>query len=281
MTDTYGSTDKILGLLKRFGVSGTEGKAYLALLRDHPATGYEIAARGKVPRSAIYGCLRKLEDAGLIVGLPGKPSRYLPKPASQLVRQFEGRMAHDLQQLEEALQEYGALGEETPTWSIRGFEAISAEVERLIRASRHSLYLSLWESDAQLFENALQDAIARGVDVLLFSFTPLPHFSCDRLSYELDEKALEQHWPRRILLLSDRKHLFTGERSGGQEDSATYSAEQSLREMALANLVLDVTLYGQRHQLDVSPIVTRLTPPLAPIDDWIQKGNSSRSFPKD
>ena len=270
MTESFGSTDKILGLLKRFGISGSEGKAYLALLRENPATGYEIASRGKVPRSAIYGCLKKLEDAGLIVGLPGKPARYLPKSPAQVVKQFEGRLAHDLKQLEESLVEYGSLREDAPTWSIRGFEAISAEIERMINDAEEALYMSVWEEDAERFANAIRNAISRGVDVVLFSFTRVPEFACPTLSYGIDSAELQNHWPKRITVLADRTQLFTGDRAGAQEDSATYSEEPSLREMALANLVLDVTLFGQRQGQDVSPIVTRLTPPLAPIDELVK-----------
>ena len=66
--------DRIVAIMKRFGYTGSDARTYIALLQQHPATGYELAARGGVPRSAIYGVLKRLEHAGLVNMLPGKPA---------------------------------------------------------------------------------------------------------------------------------------------------------------------------------------------------------------
>jgi hypothetical protein len=42
-----------------------------------------------------------------------------------------------------------------------------------------------------------------------------------------------------------------------------------LVEMAIANLVLDITLFSQREGIDVSDTVERLTQRLAPIDQLL------------
>lgn len=261
------STDAILQLLKSFGVSGTEGKAYLALLRDSPATGYEIASRGDVPRSAIYSCLKRLEAAGLVIGLPGKPSRYIPKPPKQVIKEFEARAQRDLRLLEEALEGHAAFDVQPPTWTLRKEESINAELERLIEGAESTLFLSLWQGDAELLRHSIEGALERGVQVILFSFTAIDGFSCPVLSYEIDPRELETYWPRRILLLADKRQLLTGTRTGGDEESATYSEEPALTQMALANMVLDITLYGERHKTDISALLEQLTPPLAPIDE--------------
>ena len=164
--------------------------------------------------------------------------------------------------------EYGALREDAPTWSIRGFEAISAEIERIINDAEEALYMSIWEEDAERFAEAIRGAIARGVDVVLFSFTRLPEFPCPTLSYGIDSAELQTHWPKRVTVLADRTQLFTGDRAVPRR-TVPPTVRNPPAEMALANLVLDVTLYGQRKGQDVSPIVTRLTPPLAPIDELV------------
>ena len=52
-----------------------------------------------------------------------------------------------------------------------GFEAISAEIERIINDAEGALHV-IWK-DAERFAEAIRGAIAR-VDVVLFSFTRLP-----------------------------------------------------------------------------------------------------------
>ena len=55
------STDRALELLKDAGLSGYEGKAYLALLAaGEPLNGYEVAKASGVPRSTVYETLGKL-----------------------------------------------------------------------------------------------------------------------------------------------------------------------------------------------------------------------------
>ena len=267
------STEAILQLLKSFGVSGTEGKAYLALLRDNPATGYDIAARGDVPRSAIYGCLKRLEATGLVIGLPGKPARYIPKAPKQVIKEFEARTQRDLRLLEEALEGYASIDAQAPTWTLRKEETINSELERLIEQAQSTLFISLWKEDAELLRLPIEAAVKRGVQVILFSFTAIEGFSCPVLSYGIEPKELETHWPRRISLLSDKTHLLTGTRTGGEDESATYSEEAALTQMALANMVLDITLYGERHKEDISELLSLLTPPLAPIDELTSSSN--------
>ena len=52
--------DQIVAVMKRFGYTGSDARTYIALLQTNPATGYELASRGGIPRSAIYGVLKRL-----------------------------------------------------------------------------------------------------------------------------------------------------------------------------------------------------------------------------
>jgi hypothetical protein len=45
--------------------------------------------------------------------------------------------------------------------------------------------------------------------------------------------------------------------------------EEALVEMALSNLILDITLYGERRGVDTRDVVTLLTAHMAPVDDLL------------
>ena len=49
------------------------------------------------------------------------------------------------------------------------------------------------------------------------------------------------------------------------------SDEAVLVETVIGNLVLDITLYGERNQVDTSDVVARMTSRLAPIDTLINE----------
>src|SRR5579859_3223304 len=88
--------DDILDALTALGFSMNEARAYRGLLVESPATGYEIAQRASIPRSAIYAVLKRLEDAGLVARVEENPARYAPLPPTDrlgvLRRRFEGSL---------------------------------------------------------------------------------------------------------------------------------------------------------------------------------------------
>ena len=49
---------ELISQLAKFGFTQNEAKAYLTLLKQSPATGYEVSQHSGVPRSAIYEILR-------------------------------------------------------------------------------------------------------------------------------------------------------------------------------------------------------------------------------
>ena len=60
---------------------------------------------------------------------------------------------------------------------------------------------------------------------------------------------------------------------GGVEDTeesqALVSEEAAVVEMAISNLVLDITLLGQCKGMDVSEVITGLTEYLAPLEEMV------------
>ena len=263
--------DRVIAVMKRFGYTGTDARTYIAILRHNPATGYELAARGGVPRSAIYGVLKRLEQAGLVNAVPGKPARYIPLPPDRLIEHLESRFARDIDDFREAVSTVATPDVKALTWNVSGYEAQLAEAERLIEGAQESIVCSLWHKEALRLQPAIARAIERGIDVTAFSFTRLPESFGDVLSYGIEESQLSEHWSRRLVFVADRRQLLVGEADGRQLDRAVVSGEVVLIEMAIANLVLDITLYAERQGIDVTDMVTKLTHRLAPIDDLIQR----------
>ena len=70
--------EDLLAKLSKLGFTNYEARAYLGLLRNNPATGYEISHQADVPRSVIYSILRKLEAMGVVISIHEKPRRYIP-----------------------------------------------------------------------------------------------------------------------------------------------------------------------------------------------------------
>src|SRR4030095_489679 len=86
------------------GSSRNESRAYAALLQESPATGYEIGVRAQIPRSAVYGVLRRLVKAGAARSIPVSPERFPPAPAEDLLQLLRKRFDTSAEQLEDAIR---------------------------------------------------------------------------------------------------------------------------------------------------------------------------------
>ena len=268
---------RVVAALKELGLTATEGKAYVALLKSHPATGYELAARSQVPRSAIYGVLKKLEAVGLINAIQQKPAKFVPLPPQRLVELLESRFQQHLESLEGALEQFDVAAPDTVTWTFVGYAQMLEQARALIARAETALYASLWRREALELEGPLRAAAESGIEVVLFSFNRLPEGIGRTFAYGIPEDELESFWVHKIILIGDRQHLLVGGAEPTEENRSVVTEESPLIEVATSNLVLDLTLYGQRTGVDVASIVYGLTRPLAPVDELLAKHRGSNS----
>lgn len=259
----------MIGAMQTLGFNANEARAWVGLVKAHPATGYELAARTSVPRSAIYGVLKRLEASGLVHKVGDQPARFAPLPAERLLDLLETRFTRDLGTLRDALEELHIPHASAATWSVEGYDSILSEARTLIRRSERSVHASLWRREAVLLAPVIGEAVARGVDVLCFSFTDLPEGIGQVLSYGIPEPDLEPHWPHRLTLVADGRRALVGGGEPSKDTRAVVTDERPLVETAVSNLVLDVTLYGQRRGEDVGAVIEGLTRYLAPIDELL------------
>lgn len=261
--------EQVVVAMRQLGFTVNDGRVYVALLKHQPATGYELAARSGVPRSAIYTILRRLQGLGLVNSIQDKPARYLPLAPERLLALLEARFGRHRKQLQGALEQIADRAADASTWTVQGYAAMLEQAERLVASARTSVFASLWGREAKALEAALTEARHRGVDVVLFSFTPVDETLGRVLSYGLSEQDLGAHWQHRIILIADLRRLLVGGAEETEENRAVVTDEPALVEMAVSNLVLDITLLGERTGQKTADVVSRLTARMAPVDELL------------
>ena len=76
----------VLEAMARLGFTEYEAKTYLSLLKNSPATGYQISKNTGIPRSMVYEALGRLSNKDAVMSLPqGDTTRYAPVPANVLL----------------------------------------------------------------------------------------------------------------------------------------------------------------------------------------------------
>jgi len=270
---TRGVEERIVEAMKQLGFTATDAKAYVALLKSHPATGYELATRSGVPRSAVYNVLKRLESLGLINAVNEKPARYVPLPPSRLYELLDTRFARNLDSLKQSIDRLSDKPDEAVTWTVVGYDAMLEQAEQLCAQAERSIHASLWGREAGRLTTQLERAVEKGVDVTLFSFTPLPAVG-RTFSYGIDPTELAQHWEHRIILLVDRSRLLVGQAVDNEDNRAVVTDEPALLSMAVSNLVLDLTLAAQRLGVETADVIEALTEDLAPVETLLEDAST-------
>jgi len=257
--------------LCQLGFNRSQVRLYLALLKQFPATGYELAARSGVPRAAIYHTLQELEKEGLVSKVQESPARYQPLEPERLLQMLKLRFQKHFTELEEGLKNIARPAAPAGTWNVIGYDQLIEQARVLIAGCRRSVHLSLWRREADQLADTLRQAQAEGREVVLFSFNPLPADCGRSFTYDIPEQKLEKHWPHKIILIADLEQALMGGAEKSTENRAVLTREPALVEMAISNLVLDLTLWGQRHGQDTSAVISGMTRFLAPIEDLAKK----------
>jgi len=261
---------RVIESMKELGFTASEARIYLSLLKKPGSTGYEIASLSGVPRSAIYNVLKKLEVGGLVNSSPDKPTKWTPIPTDRLYELMEGRFTSSLDSLRKSLKKVVTPSDSSFLWQVQGYQPMLDHAQSLISKAETLLVASLWKTEADQLRTGFEKAASRGVEIVLFSFTPLPDLGTT-FSYDVDQESLESHWPRKIILVADSQWALIGHTEETPENRGVFTRDEAIVEMATNNLILDITLYGQRKKIDTSKVVSKLLRNMAPLDEMLAR----------
>ncbi|MDH4379111.1 MAG: helix-turn-helix domain-containing protein [Vampirovibrionales bacterium] len=201
--------DELIHHLKELGFNSYESKVYLALLKNYPATGYEVSKESGVPQARAYDTLKTLENRGVVIANAGKPITYLPISPKDLLSQWERSFNHSLDFLKESLP---TLSQETvePILNIRGEAACNLHIESMINRAKRVIFLEIWEKDAKHFAPALEAAHKRGVQLNVVGYDGADFDFCKVYHHDKDEKIDRLFGARWLILAVDDEEGLIG-----------------------------------------------------------------------
>ena len=196
--------------LKFFGFNSYESKVYLALLKKHPATGYEISQIADIPQSRAYDALKSLESENFVyIQGQEKPLKYTPLNPKDLTKRLKRKLNSSIDYLEKKLPEVKDNHHE-PINAIIGYSDILKKIKEIINNTQHTLYLEIWSTDYTQIEQELSQAYDKGVNIKIVGYDNVK--TMFGLLYQHDG-AIELEAAvggRLIYLLSDNKESLFG-----------------------------------------------------------------------
>lgn len=250
----------VVEALVALGFNLNEGRAYAALLQHGASTGYEVSQRTQVPRSAVYGALRRLVAAGAARSIAGNPERFVATPAEELVVVLRKRFEASTDALDAAVARLRVTPTVPDAFSVRGYERVMEEAARLVQTAEHTLVVSGWPREIDQLAAEFAAAHRRKVYAVLFSHARLAdslagiHFSYGVAG----ETELEAFWKHRLVMVADDRRSLIGAAEQSPADTAVISETPAIAELATGQVALDITLLAQRHGHDVTEVMARL-----------------------
>jgi len=205
------SNDSIDRLVK-IGFSEYEAKAYVALLRESPVTGYQLSKLSGVPRSMIYEVLGKLTARGAAMTLrTGGATKYAPVPAVEFLDQLRREHEELTASLKDDLAVLTAAPNLEYVWNIEGHENIMGKAMEMIDQAKSGIYLALLPATFPTLKSSLEGAIARGVRVVIYTASALELPGGQVVVAPLSEEALTQVGGLGLILVIDGEEVLIGE----------------------------------------------------------------------
>jgi Cd2+/Zn2+-exporting ATPase len=264
----------LLAYLIQIGFTEYEAKVYLALLSEHPATGYQLSKASGVPRSMVYEALKRLHVRGAALeSVEGRATLYRPLSPDLLMARHEKehrRLVHDLEQ---GLGELYAATADNRIWSLSGRSTTLTYGQQLIDGAERELFLVLTDEDLHELRAAINHAHGRGVAVnaLLTGNEP---FSLGRVAYHPPLESELQGLTTTLLVEVDGAEVLIASTGAQQRMLATVTRNKDL--VLIARQFVWMELFTQRIYARLgADLLERLDPEDRQIFESLENVNES------
>ena len=232
----------LLQELMATGFTEYEAKVYLALLRDHPATGYQLSKNAGVPRSMVYEALGRLDVRGAVLrSQDRRATLYSPVPPDVLLDRYQQEHQDLLKSLRTSLNAVFTSQEEDLLWSIQGRGTVQSFAQQMIAEAENELWLVLNDSDLESLRPGLSAADQRGVRISAL-LTGEAEFNCgETLRHPPLESEAQQLTNMMVLVADDRQVLIA---TTDLETTATITSNDNL--VLIARQFVWMELFAQR-----------------------------------
>jgi sugar-specific transcriptional regulator TrmB len=200
-------SDSAREVLKKYGLSEYESKAYATLVQLGSASVREICRIAGIPQPRAYDTLAKLESKGLVETQEGRPVIYRAVPPKDAFGRLEkGLKAQTALAVEEFASRYGYERSSADMWTIKGETNIINKIEEMISSGGELIQLALPTVVLEKIKSTLERAINRNVEAILMVSqrgnpeAAMPVVNCHNLTRKDDIPA--------ILVLVDRKEAL-------------------------------------------------------------------------
>lgn len=205
--------DKTIVLLKNFGFTTSEAKAYISLFQNGPSSGYELSKVSGVPRSKIYNILETLFQKGYVTNAQdGNVLLYKAEPIEHIARLIKNTTEDKLDMLLQEMSNFKTPSDNEQIWNLKGYKSIINKCLELIENSKEEILIQVWSDDlTERLENILiekQDILGR-VLVIFYDSNGIYNTRIKKFyKHRFEKSKLADTGSRWITLTVDSKEML-------------------------------------------------------------------------
>ncbi|WP_300525618.1 TrmB family transcriptional regulator [Aminiphilus sp.] len=222
-------TSELVSVLKELNFTEYEAKAYMALLKNAPLSGYAVSLQSGVPRSKIYEVLGNLVTRGDVFVNNEETPVYMPLSPEELISRRRHDAERRLDVARECLNTYArSVRTLEGIWNISGRGAILDRVRDGIAKAGQRILLEIWREDAEELLPTLRQASARGVRIVIVSYGALEIDFAEVYHHDMSEQITSEYGGRWIVFSVDDREVVAGILSLGESSRAAWTMHPGL-----------------------------------------------------
>jgi len=243
--------DVLVDRFKKIGLSANEAKAYIALIKESPVTGYQLAKNCGIVRSMIYQVLGKLITKGGVTVTKSKTDLYFPIPPDEfltrLEREYQDSSSYIKMELNKGFEE----GFGDYFFNIQGRTNMVGKAVEMIIEAKKEIFISLGNAEfLEEIRRNLINAKKRGVRIVIFTFMKIEKEIGEVISYGIPEKTAMEIFPSdRVIISVDQHQVMIGQGAFIADTKTIWTKNKLLTSLVIEHIKHDIYLFRLRQMV--------------------------------
>lgn len=230
---------------ENLGLSPNEAKVYLALLENHPITGYQLSKISGILRPVVYEMLNRLVEKGGARIVKSNPDTYSPVEITEFLKNIEMDFTEARKHISDKLESSLSVEDSDFFWNIIGRKNIVNRLIQLIDAAEKEIYVTANKQEFfEPFASALQKKSEEGVHIDVFSYHELQTGGLTLYTYNLPYDFDTERVAKRVVqIVSDRSETLVANFTDDKTAKAVHSKNPALVKLVSNGILDQIYLY--------------------------------------
>jgi len=240
-----GEQPDIIDSFEKLGLSPNEAKVYLALLENHPITGYQLAKTSGILRPVVYEMLNRLTEKGGARIIKSNPDTYIPVEIDEFLKNIESDFSEAKTNITRTLRDFLIQDNTDYFWNIIGKKNIINSSIKMIENAQKDIYMSVQtQENLDYFIAALEEKFEGGTHIDIFSYYGLETRGVTLYSFKLDQSVTIEEVPKdHMTICVDGSEGSLINMSDEKNAKAVYSKNDSLVSLVRKSIINNIYQY--------------------------------------